>query len=93
MATQNQTVTNNWVDVKSALSLSDDQKYTFECTGSFPVRVFESASAPENGVYGHVLYPNDGANKISVTPANGVNVYVRTPQKSQESNLTVTEAV
>jgi hypothetical protein len=90
MATQNQVLTFDWVEVKSALSLSDLQKYTFQNTGSFPIRVVESASEPTPHFYGHQLEQND---LLSVTPAAGVNVYVKVVAKGMTSNLTVTEAV
>lgn len=93
MATQNAELTFEWLDIKSDLSLSNGQKYTFENTGSFPVRVFEAATIPDPEVRGHVLYPYDTQNKISVTPADGVNVYARVIQKGQKGYLTVTEAV
>ena len=89
MATQNQRLTSDWLDVKTSLSLSDSQKYTFQCTGAQPIRIFESASEPDEDDYGHQMDPND---LLSVTPASGVNVYVRVIPKNAKSNLTVTEA-
>lgn len=90
MATQNQPLTGQWVDVKSSLSLVDDQKYTFQNTGSFPIRIFEGASEPEINEYGHLMENKD---LLDVTPEAGLNVYVRVIGKDLKSNLTVTEAV
>lgn len=89
MATKNQELDFEWVDVKSTLSLQDDQKYTFECTGPFEIRVIEAAAEPSLNAYGHQLERND---KLSVTPIIGLNVYVHVVQKGMKSNLTVTEA-
>lgn len=90
MATRNQALDVNWVDVKSSLSLVDDQRYTFENTGGFTVRIIEAATVPEANTHGHQLDLND---KLSVTPALGLNIYVRIVQKNFKGNLTVTEAV
>lgn len=91
MATQNQTINFDWVDVKSTLSLQDEQKYTFQNTGPFTIRIIEAASEPALNTYGHQL---DANSLLSVTPTDGLNIYVRVVQKEGlKSNLTVTEAV
>lgn len=90
MSTQNQTLTNTWVDVKTTLSLTDSQKYTFQNTGQQGIRIFEASAAPDDDVYGHYL---DTSGLLSVTPASGLNIYVRSVPKNLKSNLTVTEAV
>lgn len=93
MATQNQNITHDWVDVKSTLSLADSQKYTFQNTGSFALRVVEAASTPAQDFNGHRL---EGNELLSVTPGAGVNVYVALVSSvpvDGKSILTVTEAV
>lgn len=91
MTTQNQLLRDEWVDVKASLSLLDDQKYTFQCTGSFEIRIVEDTSTPDINAYGHQMERND---LLTVQPASGVNIYARcVASKNLESNLTVTEAV
>lgn len=89
MPTQNQILDFEWVNVKSTLSLQDSQKYTFQCTGPFEIRIVEAASVPALNEYGHQLGNNE---LLSVIPAEGLNIYVHVVQKGMKSNLTVTEA-
>lgn len=90
MATQNISLGIEWTDIKSGLSLADNQKYTFQNTGKFPLRIFEAASAPAVDAYGHTMEPGE---LLSITPGAGLNIYGRIiPKNVGESNVTVTEA-